>query len=119
MHKQHISHYPAPNGKVGLEIYNDNKPDVVITDLIMPELDGIEMIEQIKAIKSEQIIVVVSASDDIEKISKTVALEVTSFVYKPIETKKLIDAISSIVAKVKKNKTIETKSFTVTTPLDM
>ena len=43
----------------------------------------------------------------------------TSFVHKPIETKKLIDSISNVVEKIKKNKTIETKSFTVTVPMDI
>jgi len=111
--------YSAQNGKDGLLIYKDKKPDIVITDLIMPQMDGIEMSEEIKKIKAEQIIIVVSASDDIEKVTKTVALNITSFIHKPIETKKLIDSMSSIVNKIKKNKTIETKSFTVTIPLDM
>ena len=111
--------YSASSGKEGLEIYKDKKPDVVITDLIMPDMDGLEMTEEIKKIKEDQIIVVVSASDDIEKVTKTVSLNVTSFVHKPIETKKLIDSMSTVVEKVKKNKTIETKSFTVTIPLDM
>jgi YesN/AraC family two-component response regulator len=44
---------------------------------------------------------------------------VTSFVHKPIETKKLIDSMSNVVEKIKKNKTIETKSFTVTVPMDI
>ena len=74
-------------------------------------ITGIEMCEEIRKVKPEQIIVVVSASDDIEKVSKTIALNITSFIYKPIETHKLIDSISNVVAKVKKNKTIETKSF--------
>ena len=111
--------YSAKDGVEGLEIYKQNKPDVVITDLIMPNMDGIEMSEAIKKIKKEQIIVVVSASDDIEKITQTVALEVTSFVYKPIETQKLIDTMTKVVAKIKKQKTIETKAFTVTVPLDL
>ncbi len=111
--------YSATNGKDGLALYLDKKPDVVITDLIMPEMDGIQMCEEIRKEKPEQIIVVVSASDDIEKVSKTIALNITSFIYKPIETHKLIDSISNVVAKIKKNKTIETKSFTVTVPMDM
>ncbi len=111
--------YSAKDGQEGLDLYKKHKPDVVITDLIMPNMDGIEMTEAIKAIKKEQIIVVVSASDDIEKITQTVALEVTSFVYKPIETQKLIDTMSKVVEKIKKQKTIETKAFTVTIPLDM
>lgn len=111
--------YSAKNGKDGLEIYKDKKPDVVITDLIMPQMDGIDMSEEIRAIKKDQIIVVVSASDDIEKVSKTIALNITSFIHKPVDTKKLIDSMATVVAKVKKNKTIETKSFTVTIPMDM
>lgn len=111
--------YSASNGKEGLEIYKDKKPDVVITDLIMPDMDGIAMSEEIRNIKQDQIIVVVSASDDIEKVSKTISLNVTSFIHKPIETKKLIDSLNNVVNKIKKNKTIETKSFTVTIPMDM
>ena len=43
----------------------------------------------------------------------------TSFVHKPIETKKLIDSMSNVVEKIKKNKTIETKSFIVNVPMDI
>ena len=111
--------YTAKNGEEGLEVYKDKRPDVVITDLIMPNMDGIVMSEQIRSLKKDQIIVVVSASDDIEKVSKTIALNITSFIHKPIDTKKLIDSIATVVAKIKKNKTIETKSFTVTIPMDM
>jgi len=111
--------YTARDGEEGLAVYKEKKPDVIATDLIMPNMDGLDMIEAIKNINQHQLIVVVSASDDIEKISKTVALNVTSFIYKPIETQKLIDALSSVVSKIKKQKTIETKAFTVTIPLDM
>ena len=85
----------------------------------MPKKDGIEMIEDIKKINKDQIIIVVSASNDIEKITQTIALKLTSFINKPLEFQKLTDALDKIYAMIKKRKADQTKAFTITIPMEL
>ena len=56
--------YTASNGKDGLEVYKTHKPDMVISDIKMPILSGLEMAKEIKAISPEQPIGIISAHND-------------------------------------------------------
>ncbi|MBD3825099.1 MAG: response regulator [Epsilonproteobacteria bacterium] len=102
-----------------LEAYKKTQPDILFADLIMPNMDGIEFIRQIRQINPSQIIIVVSASNDIDKISASIELGVNSFIQKPIDTKKIIEMLQSVVALLKKRQKQETKIFSISLPLDI
>ena len=76
------------NGDEALEVYKQNKPDIVFVDIIMSGMDGIELSRKIREINPSQIIIVISASNDMEKISESIEVGVNSFIQKPIDTKK-------------------------------
>ena len=107
------------DGKQALEEYNRTKPDVVFVDIIMAGMDGIELSRKIRAINPKQIIVVISASNDIEKISESIEVGVNSFIQKPIDTKKIIELLMNIVSMISKKKKVETKTFSISLPLDL
>ena len=60
----------AFDGKEALAKFQEHEPDIVFVDIIMPEMDGIELSRRIKEINPNQIIIVISASNDIQKISE-------------------------------------------------
>jgi YesN/AraC family two-component response regulator len=107
------------NAKDALETYKKDTPDVVFIDIMMPGIDGIELAKQIREIDSKQIIIVVSASNDINKISESIKIGVNSFIQKPLDTKKIIELLTSVVAMITKKKKIETKTFSISLPLDL
>lgn len=107
------------NGEEALTTYNRFKPDVVFVDIIMTGMDGIELSRKIREIDPGQIIIVISASSDIEKISESIEVGVNSFIQKPIDTKKIIELLTSVVAMITKKKKIETKTFSISLPLDL
>ena len=109
----------AFNGKDALEMYKKTMPDIVFLDIIMPEMDGIELARKIREIEPNQIVIIISASNDIQKISESIEIGVNSFIQKPIDTKKIIELISNIVAMINKKKKIETKTFSISLPLDL
>jgi len=80
----------AGNGEEGLEMYRNScrtqeKPyDIVLTDLNMPKLDGIEMIREIRKLNERQLIVVFSAHNETKYLLELIDLEVTHFILKPI-----------------------------------
>ncbi len=109
----------AFTGKEALELYKEKKPDIVFVDIIMPEMDGIELARKIREINPQQMVVVVSASNDIQKISETIEIGVNSFIQKPIDTKKIIELLQNVTNLVKKKKKVETKTFSISLPLDL
>jgi CheY-like chemotaxis protein len=107
------------NGQEALDAYKKSAPDVVFVDIIMSNMDGIELSRKIREINPGQIIIVISASNDIEKISESIEVGVNSFVQKPIDTKKIIELLTGVVSMVNKKKKIETKTFSISLPLDL
>jgi len=109
----------ALNGKDALALYEKNKPDIVFVDIIMPEMDGIELSRKIREMNPNQIIIVISASNDIQKISESVEIGVNSFIQKPIDTKKIIELLNNVTSLISKKKKVETKTFSISLPLDL
>jgi two-component system, cell cycle response regulator len=88
------------NGIKGLAAYKQNNYDVVITDILMPEMDGIMMTTKIKKINPDQVIIVTSAYNDSEKLIKLIDLGVDRFVMKPIDVPKFLGIISKEVVNI-------------------
>jgi len=109
----------AFNGKEALELFKEKKPDIVFVDIIMPEMDGIELARKLREINPQQMVVVISASNDIQKISETIEIGVNSFIQKPIDTKKIIELLQNVTNLVKRKKKVETKTFSISLPLDL
>jgi len=103
----------------GFEMYKKIRPDIVFADIIMSGMDGIELARKIRQENPNQIIIVISASNDINKISESVEVGVNSFIQKPIDTKKIIELLGNVVSIVAKKKKIETKTFSISLPLDI
>jgi len=107
------------DGETALKTYMENKPDVVFVDIIMDGMDGIELSRKIRELDPNQIIIIISASNDIEKISQSIEVGVNSFIQKPIDTKKIIELLNSVVSMINKKKKMETKTFSISLPLDL
>ncbi|QZY56112.1 Na-translocating system protein MpsC family protein [Crassaminicella profunda] len=92
--------YLAENGVEGLKMYKKHKPDIIIADLIMPEMGGMEMIEHIRKENNDAFIIVTSALDDIDSILETVDIGINKYIIKPINTDELIDALENMTLKM-------------------
>lgn len=86
----------AEDGQVGLDKYAKKEYDIIITDINMPNVNGIEMIEAIKQKNYEQHIVVTSAYNDSEHLMKLVSLNIDKFVEKPFNNKQFLYVIYRI-----------------------
>jgi len=109
----------AFDGEEALELVKKAKPDIVFVDVVMPKMDGIELSRRLREMNPNQIIIVISASNDIQKISESIEVGVNSFIQKPIDTKKIIELLKNITTLVKKKKKIETKTFSISLPVDL
>ncbi len=96
----------AEDGDVALEKYqeyyhtNNRHFDIVITDLSMPNLDGVGLIKEIKNINQEQSIVVISAYNDSDRLITLLNLGVNSFIEKPIEIDNTVDILYGVTKNI-------------------
>ena len=88
----------AHNGAEGLELYRVKGHDIVITDIKMPVMDGVDMIRQIQEIKDDQLILVTSAYDFSDNLHPFLKHDVTL-----ILLNELLDALVSLVRQVKQH----------------
>ena len=77
--------YVAENGAQALRYYKDIKPQLVISDVKMPIMDGLKLSEKIKEIKEDQHILLVTAFSDQEYLKQAIELHVTGYLLKPID----------------------------------
>jgi len=84
---------PAKDGREGLEKFREKKIDIIISDIHMPKCNGLDMIAKIREENQSIPIIVVTAIDEKNLISKAIKLRVTTFIKKPISLEELIMAI--------------------------
>jgi len=102
------------NGKEALKLYGNNKYDLVITDMIMPEMDGFTLIENIKSINPKQIFMMVTGLDNREDLIKAIELRVHYFIEKPIRTKRFNKVFKECLEYVKNRKESELSTLLLT-----
>jgi PAS domain S-box-containing protein len=90
----------ARNGQEGLDKFNNNQFDLIITDLSMPVMDGISMISEIRKFDSNIPILVMSAHDESDYFIKTIELGVDEFLLKPIDMPLMLNTIRKVADKL-------------------
>lgn len=78
--------------------------DLVITDISMPKIDGIELCRQILELNNKQEILIISAHTEKEKLEKLNSLGVEHILQKPVEHTSLISTLSSLISSIKESK---------------
>jgi DNA-binding response OmpR family regulator len=89
----------ANNGEDGFEKYYNNSYDMVLTDISMPYLNGLEMIEKIKEKDQNIPIAIFSAYDDSEYFIKAIELGVDGYLLKPYNINQLNNLIEKLISK--------------------
>ncbi len=95
--------YEAVDGLDGFNQYKKIKPDIIICDIIMPKMDGLQLIEKIRKEDKNTKIIVATARLDTEFLLKAVELGLVKYILKPIDEDKLIDAIQNAVDLMREN----------------
>jgi DNA-binding response OmpR family regulator len=86
----------ARDGEDGLKKFKKYKPDIVVTDISMPIMDGLEMAKAIKAISREIPVVVLSAFSEKERLLKAIDIGIDKYLIKPIDPDELMETLVSI-----------------------
>lgn len=86
----------ASDGQEGLDKYREKKPDIIISDIQMPVMTGLEMIKQIRQTDTDTPIIVTTAFNDNKYLIEAIDLGVEYYLLKPVMLEKLEDRLSSI-----------------------
>jgi len=86
----------APNGRVALEKLSANVPDIVLTDIDMPEMNGLEFIEQARTQYASLPIVILSTHGDDVTRDKGLMLGANDYLTKPLSGTKLMDVLERL-----------------------
>jgi DNA-binding response OmpR family regulator len=90
----------ATDGINGIELFKKTKPDIVITDIMMPRLSGLDMAKELKRINPKIPIIILSAFSEKEKLFSAIDIGITKYFLKPFDIDELLDYISSIAPKL-------------------
>ncbi len=99
----------AKDGEEGLTKFKQNKPDIVITDIMMPNCDGLEMTKEIKLLDEYIPIIVLSAHSDRDKLLKAIDIGINKYFIKPFDPDEVIEHINKIAPTLNKRKEIKLK----------
>lgn len=85
----------AANGHEGLELYKEHHPDLIISDIQMPKMDGLSMCKSIKEIDKDANIILMTAFNEESFIASAKDHNIHHYITKPIKINELYDCIES------------------------
>nr|WP_280521374.1 response regulator transcription factor [Paenibacillus mangrovi] len=100
----------ANDGKLGLKLVRIAHPDIVITDIYMPEMSGLEMVEQLRTEGYEGKIIILSGYSDFEYARKALRLHVNDYLSKPVTVQTIKEVLQGVIAQLEEEQTEWIKS---------
>ena len=90
----------ANNQAEGFEIFEREKPPIILTDIKMPGKDGLSFLEQVKSLRPETEVIVITGHGDRDLAQRAFDLKATEFLHKPLDTDVLEKVLENIEAKM-------------------
>ena len=87
----------AENGAVAVEKYSEAKPDLVLMDITMPDMDGIQALKKIKEIDPAANIIMCSAMGQQAMVIEAIQSGAKDFIVKPFQAERVLEAVKKVV----------------------
>lgn len=87
----------AENGLKAIDKYNEVKPDLVLMDITMPEMDGIQALKNIKAADPGAMVIMCSAMGQQAMVIESIQAGARDFIVKPFQADRVIEAVKKVV----------------------
>lgn len=91
----------ANDGDSALEIATRLKPDIILLDVVMPKVSGIEALKSIRMIMHDVFVLMVTANKDQDTVSEAVKSGISGYIIKPFNAKKVLDTVQAVALKVR------------------
>jgi len=96
--------YSAENGLEGLAIFKEKRPEIVISDIQMPSMNGLDMIKNILEIAEDTHVILTTAFSDQEYFMRSIELKVDKYVMKPIDMDTFFEAINDACIRIEQRR---------------
>ena len=93
----------AENGLEGVDIFRREKPDIVITDIKMPGIDGLAVLQQILDVDSRALVIVITGHGDADLAQRAMDNKAVAFIHKPIKKEALYAALKKAMERMDQN----------------
>ena len=87
----------AENGAKAVEKYNETNPDLVMMDITMPEMDGIQALKKIKETDPSALVIMCSAMGQQAMVIESIQAGAKDFIVKPFQADRVIEAVKKVV----------------------
>lgn len=102
--------YTGANGEEGLELFLAHEPEIIIADLYMPKMDGLEMVKKIHEAGYSPAVIITSAVQDVDTIIGAIDVGVVKYILKPVDLKELLAVLKlqaeNIMENLRKEKAV-------------
>jgi DNA-binding NtrC family response regulator len=88
----------AGDGKAALELTVSEKPDILLLDVDMPGLNGLEVLGKVMAMSRKPLVIMITGDASTETVSKALAIGVFSYIIKPFEKDEVLDQVKRAFA---------------------
>lgn len=95
LEKEGYDVYTANSGKKGLQMFLENKPDLIITDLMLNGINGIDLLKHVKTERPEIMVMIITGFGDLNSAIDALKLGAIDYLLKPIKNKELVLRISN------------------------
>ncbi len=89
----------AQNGEEGIKMFEQHHPDLTTLDIVMPEMDGLEVLKEIREKDSNAKVVMITAVDQREPMLKAMKLGVADFIVKPFDENRIVSAVEKALGR--------------------
>lgn len=87
----------AENGQKAVEKYKEINPDLVLMDITMPEMDGIQALKEIKKVDGGALVIMCSAMGQQAMVIESIQAGAKDFIVKPFQAERVIEAVKKVV----------------------
>ena len=96
----------ASDGDSAVEMAYKLKPDLILLDVVMPTVSGLEALRNIRLVMPEVMILMVTANMDGETVTELVKSGISGYIVKPFNSKKVIDTMEGVAEKIRAQRTL-------------
>ncbi|MDQ7046384.1 MAG: response regulator transcription factor [Sulfurovum sp.] len=101
--------YTAKDGREALDLYHEKKPDVLLLDITMPFIDGLEVTETVRKRDKDIPIIILTAHADQKKLLTAIPLGLSEYLLKPIDDRKLRETMIMVISEIQNRGSISLK----------
>ncbi len=105
--------FTAENGDAGLVSFKQNQPDIVITDINMPIVDGIKMAAEIKSLSPSTEIIALTAYSNPQRLLQAIEIGISHYIIKPIDIEQIFKVLDKILAIIRSQQLVEQQNVLI------